>query len=216
MKVLQSNELTENLSTEKSIDTKNLDKETFDLIKKIADEHCHKVFAFLDENDLRQEIWVICVEAIKHYKNKRGHLEHFLRVTVKNRMINRFRSLTRSVRSPCSWCKFHDKTGESANDCALYEENWAECSKRHNYRLSIESRNSLLNSVEPIREEVAAGDAINVLAAKEIIDFIKDNLKDPEILGELELFLNREKMSKQREKKLLVQLKEFLHAAGKI
>ena len=65
-----------------------MDSKTFDIIERISNEHCFKTFGYLKEEDLRNEIWIICLEKLSDFNYDRGELEHFLRVSVKNRLIN--------------------------------------------------------------------------------------------------------------------------------
>ena len=91
--------------------------EVFTLISRIASEHSRKPFGYLTQQDMVSEIWAICLTAIKEFDISRGKpLEHFLRASVKNRLINRFKELTRSVRTPCLRCPYY-KPEKAPNDC---------------------------------------------------------------------------------------------------
>jgi hypothetical protein len=179
---------------------KQLNESTFDLIDKISKEHCHKTFGYLDKNDLKNEIWAICLEKIKDFNKKRGNLEHFLRVSVKNRLVNRFKDITKSVRSPCPRCPFYDPEG-SPSDCAKFGDDRHLCNKWRNYQLSIESRNSLLNSVEQKGERTSSDNAFNALISKEMKEIILSKL-DKANRYDFEQLASGGKISKQRLKKL--------------
>lgn len=108
----------------------NLDPKVFDIINRISHEHSHKTFGYLDENDLKNEIWIICLEKLKDFDPSRGYLEHFLRTSVKNRLVNRFKDITKSVRSPCPRCPFYRHKEEV--DCVKFTDNKHQCNKWRN------------------------------------------------------------------------------------
>jgi hypothetical protein len=176
-----------------------MDQKTFDIIQRISNEHCHKTFGYLDEEDLKNEIWVICLEKLSDYTPDRGYLEHFLRVSVKNRLINRFKDITKSVRSPCPRCPYF--LYKENPDCGLYGDNKLQCNKWKNYQLSVESRNSLLNASEPQIERETGNNILNRVLGSEIKEFIFDNISE-EFDHDLNCFLSGRKISKQRIKKL--------------
>ena len=124
--------------------------EAYRIIEKISREHCKKTFGYLDQDDLKNEIWIICLEKLKDHDPERAPLEHFLRVAVKTRLINRFKDITKSVRSPCPRCMYYNASGENFG-CNKFGENKNECNKWRSYKLSIQSRNSLLNASESQR-----------------------------------------------------------------
>lgn len=152
-----------------------LDQETFDIIQKIAKEHSFKTFGYLTKQDLEGEIWQICLEQISEYTDDRGKLEHFLRVTVKNRLINSFKKITKSVKSPCPRCEFYDP-GNSPSDCGKFGHERMKCSKWRNYMLSIESRNSLLNPTDHIEDRANEHNFIDKIVGSELIDIVKEKL----------------------------------------
>lgn len=151
-----------------------MDQKTFEIINKIASEHCHKTFGYLDEDDLKNEIWVICLEQIKEFTFDRGELEHFLRVTVKNRLINRFKELTKNVRSPCPRCEFF-RPGQEP-DCAKFGEQKDGCNKWVLYKISIDSRNSLLNASESTAERKIESGVLDKISNEEIRQKIRARL----------------------------------------
>src|SRR5687767_13562075 len=98
-----------------------MDPKIFEIIDRIAEEHSgpRKTFGYLNEDDLKNEIWAICLEKLKDFNEERGELEHFLRVLVKNRLVNRFKDITKSVRSPCPRCVYYDPDN-SPSDCGKF------------------------------------------------------------------------------------------------
>lgn len=171
----------------------------FNVINKIANEHCHKTFAFLDEDDLRNEIWVICLEKIDDFEEDRGKLEHFLRVTVKNRLINKFKDIAKTVKSPCPKCEYY-KHGQSP-DCAAFGYEKNNCDKYRTYALSIESRNSLLLNSDRINESLHDENIINKMMLSEVKQKIYDNISDRN-RKTLDDLLSGAKISKNRLKRL--------------
>lgn len=172
-----------------------------DIIEKISNEHCHKVFGYLDKEDLKNEIWVICLEKIKDYDERRGPLEHFLRVSVKTRLINRFKDITKSVRSPCSRCPFFDPGNLKNSECTKYRSDKYLCAKWKNYRLSVESRNSLLNAAEDQHERLTTIDMNDLSSGTELIEIVRKNI-GVDYKKDFEDFLSGSRLSKQKTKRL--------------
>lgn len=176
-----------------------MDQKTFDIIERISREHSHKTFGYLDEGDLRNEIWTICLEKLPDFDYERGELEHFLRVAVKNRLVNRFKDITKSVRSPCPRCPFYRP--DETPDCGKCGDEKHLCSKWRKYQLSIESRNSLLNASEPQCERATSDNVLNRIAGSEIKEIIFKKI-DPSYRHDLTQLISGGKISKQRLKRL--------------
>lgn len=185
-----------------------MDDKTFKLIEKIANEHSNKVFGYLDKEDLKNEIWVICLEKIDTYDISKGNLENYLRVLVKNRMINKFKDITKSVRPPCPRCPFYDP-GNSPSDCKEYGNDRHKCSKWRNYILSVESRNSLLNAMEEQIDRENESCIINNAMGRELIELAESGLV-PRLYKDLVNIMNGNKVSKQRKIRLYSELKKLL------
>jgi len=184
------------------------DPNVLKLITFIAEGHSHKVFGYLNEEDLKQEIWCICLQALDDFNQDRGKLEHFLRVTVRNRLTNRFKEITRSVRSPCPRCPYYDKD-EGENHCALYGLEKHMCKKWHNYQLSVVSRNSLLNAVENVVEPRSEDDVFNQLAGGELVEIIT-SLIDQKYVKDFDDFIGGNKLSHQKFYQLIEHIKKVL------
>jgi len=59
------------------------------IITKIAKLHRKSnIFAYYTEDDIEQEIWILCLDALKRYIKNRGNLEHYLNTHVSNRLKN--------------------------------------------------------------------------------------------------------------------------------
>jgi len=185
-----------------------MDDDKFQIIERIANEHSNKVFGYLDKDDLKNEIWVICLEQIDTYDDSKGNLENYLRVLVKNRMINRFKDITKSVRPPCPRCPHYDP-GNSPSDCAEYGHDRHKCSKWRNYILSVESRNSLLNAMEQQIDREHDSCVINNTMGKELIELAESGLV-PSLFQDLKRVMNGNKVSKQRKIRLYSELKKLL------
>ncbi len=176
-----------------------LDQTTFDLISKIAEDHSHKTFGYLSQEDLRSEIWVICLNLIKNYDYSRGPLENYLRRSVKNRLINKFKDITKSVRRPCGRCEFNDDNKNP--HCQKFGQDKYECDKWRNYELSVKSRNSLLNASESSIERERNSSALDSVVSDELKQFLAKNIS-PKYKRDLEELFDSGKLSKQRMKKL--------------
>lgn len=184
-----------------------MDQKTFDIIERISQEHCNKIFGYLDKNDLKNEIWQICLEKMSDFTPDRGELEHFLRVSVKNRLINRFKDIAKSVRSPCPRCIHYRPYNDIT--CAKFGEEKSNCSKWHNYQLSIKSRNSLLNVSEKQKDITTSENTLNKLAGEELKSIIEKELK-PQFLYDFQQLISNGKLSKQKLKKLKKEILRIL------
>lgn len=160
-------------------------QETFELIEKIAEEHSNNPFGYLDKDDIKGEIWAICLEVISEYDSSSGKLEHFLRVSVKNRLVNKFKEITKSVRSPCNRCPYFDIGTKT--DCSKFKHSGTQsepgpnrdsCDKWKNYQLSIQSRNSLLNATETVFEQEIYTDPTSGMVTEELTDLLRRVLPD--------------------------------------
>lgn len=67
---------------------KNITDKVHAIIDKICTDNRNKTFAYFTVEDIRQEIWIICLKALDGYDPKKGKLEHYLRRSVKNRLYN--------------------------------------------------------------------------------------------------------------------------------
>jgi hypothetical protein len=185
-----------------------IDEKTFSLISRIAEEHSHKVFGYLKEEDLQNEIWVICLKLLESYDYSKGELEHFLRASVKNRLVNRFKDITKSVRSPCPRCEFFEPKKEP--NCKAFGEDKYQCEKWKNYQLSVESRNSLLNASESTVERHNNCNSLRSLISKETREFLESKIS-LEYKRDLDQLTSSGKLSKQRLKKLKREISRVLY-----
>lgn len=88
----------------KKCDESLTEDDVVEIIQNIGNIHCHKKFAYHDEDDMRGQIALICLDRISKYdpekssgtsiKNK---IERFLNTTVKNRLITFYRDSCGSV-----------------------------------------------------------------------------------------------------------------------
>jgi DNA-directed RNA polymerase specialized sigma24 family protein len=188
-----------------------MDKETFDIINRISEEHSgpRKKFGYLTEDDLKSEIWAICLDKLKDFDRDRGELEHFLRVLVKNRLINRYKDVTKSVRPPCPRCEFYDPDGKPS--CVKFGEDKHLCNKWRNYELSVESRNSLINASEQQYERSIRDNTLDKLLNRELQTLVFSKIGD-EFRRDLNELVSGGKISKQRIKKLKKEILRIIQA----
>jgi DNA-directed RNA polymerase specialized sigma24 family protein len=184
-----------------------MEEEVFNLIQRIASEHCFKTFGYLDVDDLKNEIWVICLEQLKDFKEDRGKLEHFLRVAVRTRLVNKFKDITKSVRSPCTRCPFYRPNNKL--DCKKFKTHKEKCFKWKNYQLSIESRNSLLNPSESKVERNIGDNSITKMITDEVKEIIKENIAH-EFVNDFEILISAGRLPVKRQKKLQEQISKII------
>ena len=184
-------------------------KKIFNIIDKISREHNKKTFGYLNKDDLKNEIWVICLEMIKEYDKSKGELEHFLRVGVKNRLINRFKDITKSVRSPCPRCEFFRESGDP-DSCKKFHLERELCSKWKNYKMSTDSRNSLLNAAEQQYERFSGENLVNNIISSELKNFIESKI-NIKFLHDFRELISGSKISKKKMAKLKVEINNLLN-----
>lgn len=188
--------------------SKELTEKEMAIITKIAEEHSNKTFGYLDKDDLKNEIWVICLEKIETYSEEKGKLENYLRVLVKNRLVNKFKDITKSVSSPCPKCPFY-APGIKPGDCSEYGEEKYQCNKWRNYQLSKNSRNSLLNAMEPQIERDVSSAALNKMTSDEIFLIAGSGL-NKRFQKDLIDLKNGNKITNQRKKRLQKEIAKVL------
>lgn len=184
-----------------------LDQETIDIINKIANYHAraadNRKFGYLKKEDITNEIWVICLEAIQEFDPKYGKLEHFLRVVTRNRLANQHKSILGFVRSPCPKCEFFDKDG--IPDCMQFGEDKHLCSKYAHYMTSKQSRSDLLVSSETKINREMEENVLERMVGKEFVAEIKPHLSNA-FTNDFEKFITGAKISDQRFKKLKYEI----------
>jgi len=184
-----------------------LTKNEFEIINKIAQEHSNKVFGYLSKEDLVNEIWVICLENLSGFDPKRGSLEHYLRVLVRTRLINKFKDITKTVNSPCPKCEFYDLTKEG--ECGAFGENKVnKCDKWQKYQKLVNARNNLLNSSEDVVERFKDLNSLDSIIIREIYEKIKIRIEN-EFKRDLENLINGNKSSVLGLRKLSIRLSQF-------
>ena len=68
---------------------RDLPEETCSVISKIVKSYGNtRTFAYYDNDDITQEVWCMCLEALDNYDSSVAPLENFLRTHVSNRMKN--------------------------------------------------------------------------------------------------------------------------------
>lgn len=182
-----------------------------ELIEKLSQEHCHNKFGYLDKNDMKNEIWVICLEQLEKYEESRGDIEHFLRVAVKTRLINRFKDVTKSVKSPCPKCPFFDRNAPS--DCAKFGDSKMDCDKWKKYQGLKQSRNSLLNIVEDQNKRTVEDKSSNHIINDELKSLVLQKLP-LEYHHDFTQLTSGGKLNKQREKLLINIVKTIINEDG--
>lgn len=139
---------------------------------------------------------------------KNHQLEHFLRVTVKTRLINKFKDITKSVRSPCPRCVYY-APGQAPGDCKKFFEEKHNCKKWNNYTTSVHSRNCLLNPVEMVKEPVHKNTPEVQLMAAEISEILRRELTG-QLLVDFEEFMRGGPLPKNRLKALQTKMKSII------
>lgn len=185
------------------------DPKVIDIINKIATQHSRtkKKFGYLTQEDLFNEIWVICLEKLQDFDQERGDLERFLRVTVKNRLINRSKDITKLIKSPCPTCPFH-KIG-IPGDCKKFGENRHQCDKWAKYQLNKQSRDSLINAAEEKVQRETSDTILSELSNEEFIKGIQGKIAE-KYLRDFEEFISGGELPSFKINRLRKHIKEIL------
>ncbi|UCG02444.1 MAG: sigma-70 family RNA polymerase sigma factor [Candidatus Heimdallarchaeota archaeon] len=71
------------------MDNSDILEQAYPIIKKIADIRSKRgAFAYYDKEDIAQEVWYMCLDALDRYDDKIGPLENYLVKHVANRLKN--------------------------------------------------------------------------------------------------------------------------------
>lgn len=96
------------------------ESEEFQTIQILAERFSNKTFAYYDKEDIKQEVWVICLESLHKYDPERSSakLETFLFRVVSNELTNKYNKLFKKVNPPvkCRGCN---------SDCKSQCEVWS-------------------------------------------------------------------------------------------
>lgn len=104
---------------------KTLSQEEFLTIEKIANRFCNKTFSYHEKDDIKQEVWVICLEAISKFNANKSTatLETFLFSVVKNELATAYNKLFKRVSPPLK-CRSCDEACKSqCKSWANYKKN---------------------------------------------------------------------------------------------
>jgi DNA-directed RNA polymerase specialized sigma24 family protein len=137
----------------------------------------------MGDDDIEQEARIIGWKALESYDWARP-LENFLRVHVRNRLINFKRDHFRKLEPPCTTCPHNDVRGRTENGCLKYQDK-TNCDKWVKYVRRAESKNNLMNplpiieSIDHAREDfsVENEDFVERIKAELCIEYRADFLK---------------------------------------
>lgn len=107
-----------------------MENETHEIIDSVCSYYCKQFkFGYYDADDIYQEAYILCLEALDKFDSERGSLRSFLSTHVRNRLLTLRRDKLFRNNSPCKGCPFRDlaqvsKCKEFINryDCDLYRD----------------------------------------------------------------------------------------------
>lgn len=192
-----------------------LTEEEKKIIQKIADTYSLRAYSYIEIEDLKAEIWLICLELLntKKYKKTCGALENYLIVSVKNRLVNKFRTINRPVRSPCNRCLYFDKSnsGKYENNCKRFGSKRELCDKYERFEQSKESRLQIMNvTCNDDFERYTTSSVLDNMITDETIDKIRAVLPK-ELLGDFNKIINHEKVNKIKTERIIEAVKDILN-----
>lgn len=128
----------------------------YNIVEQIATEKArqYKKIAFYDEDDIKQEVRIKCLNTIKNFDPNRSgaNLKIFLAVCADNRLKDIRRSIIYKHTSPCTRCPFWNEMAavSGVHDCVIFcDKNQCDKFKKHNkYVMSKLSINSPISIEE--------------------------------------------------------------------
>lgn len=122
------------------------EKEITQAIRKISQRLASKFkFGYFTDEDIEQEVAIICIEAVKSYDGKRP-LENYLWSCTKNRLCNLKRNKYERLDKPCLKCPLYDpKKLCSTSECSEYEEK-TDCKIYRDWLTRNSCKKTLMNS----------------------------------------------------------------------
>lgn len=157
------------------------------VIDKIAKSRQNKnTFAYYDKKDIYQEIWALCLDALKRYKPENGELENFLNTHVSHRIKNLKR------------------------DMYFRPEKDSSLSKRTMNRINIVNAlpigdSDVSNIAKPLSPSSNIYDPIDYCISTELQEYLMKNLPD-DFKKYLELLISGQKIKKR----ILLVLREHV------
>ncbi len=169
----------------------------YPIIKKIAKQQKNKSFAYFEEEDIEQQVWVFCLEAIERYDSKKSkqkniekNIEHFLNSHVSNRLKNLMRDKY-----------FRPDKDQSDNS-------------RSKTKMNIV--NALPLDVCDIDNQAQKMDScknnnnpLDILELDEKVDYIADNL-DKDLIKSFYALIKNEKISRKINNQLYLEITRLL------
>jgi len=155
------------------------------VINKIAENRQNKnIFAYYDKQDIYQEIWSLCLDALSRYKPENGKLENFLNKHVSHRIKNLKR----------------DKYFRPEKDPSL--------SKQMMNRINIVNAlpigdSDISNIAKPISQSNKVYDPVDYCISMELQEYLIENLPD-DFKGYFKLLISGHKIKKR----ILLALRE--------
>lgn len=129
------------------------EEEVLEAIKIVSSRLASKFkFGPHEEEDLRQEISIACLQALPKYDGKR-RLDNYFWTVSRNAMVNFKRDKwERLGDKPCLKCPFYDKTRKKAqNECMAFEKKDL-CDLFYNWSMRNERKKNLVNKTGEIEE----------------------------------------------------------------
>jgi DNA-directed RNA polymerase specialized sigma24 family protein len=188
------------------------DPEVFAVVDRIASDPT-RPFGYLDSEDMYSEVWIICLNAIGEFRKSRGTpLEHYLRRTVKNRLINRYKEMVRPVDPPCPKCPFYEPNNPDS-DCGKYGNDKDSCELWRNYRELSQRGAALAKPVPAGPERSSSRCPIDMMIKGEVVDILRSRL-GPELVPVLEELADGKSLSRSDQTRLQVEAFAILSSMG--
>jgi len=125
-----------------SMDIESLYKKHSQTIEELASHYQSSEFAYLTTDDIRQEVRIICANALKHFREGESSIKTYLSRCVANRLKNLKRDIYFRIENPCK-----------QNKCPMYNVFSKRCTSEtypefcEDYQTSLKKMQSQINVV---------------------------------------------------------------------
>lgn len=132
-------------------------------------------FGYYEAEDIKQEIWIMCLEALPKFdKNRGASLKTFLLVHCKNRLISLKRNKTSRIVLPClDKCPHWD---DELQECSKYRKR-SNCKDYSKWQSTINDKNKIFALMElDDTEAYYETDILEDIHKDELLSYIDENI----------------------------------------
>jgi hypothetical protein len=155
--------------------------EAEDIIEAVAEAKARqfKKIAWLDSDDLKQEVRSKCYRTLPRWDPNRADLYTFLSKCAENRLRDLRRGLLYKHNKPCFRCQFwdEDKYKSGQHDCTIFRDKY-DCDKYRRHEQYVYLKISVNNPITIDENRISDNKFERIVERSELIEFVYDRL-DP-------------------------------------